>query len=122
MRLIIVVLSLTAVTGCATSGANYRPLIDSKGVDFNKFESDLSACQEYARTQIGAKEGGVGGALVGAAFGAVLAKVAGSRYDSGAAARVGGVTGAVGGASGANQDQESIIKRCLQGRGYKVLK
>ena len=119
---IVVALLAMLLTGCATRGANYRPMIDTKGVDFNKFEVDLASCQEYARTQAGAKEGAVAGAIVGAAFGALLAAVAGSNYDTGAAARVGGVTGAASGASGANQDQETIIKRCLQGRGYSVLK
>jgi outer membrane lipoprotein SlyB len=119
---VVVVLMAMTISGCATRGANYRPMIDTKGVDFNKFEVDLASCQEYARTQAGAKEGAVAGALVGAAFGALLAAVAGSNYDTGAAARVGGVTGAASGASGANQDQETIIKRCLQGRGYSVLK
>jgi outer membrane lipoprotein SlyB len=121
-QIITIVLISTMVAGCATSGANYRPLIDTKGVDFNKFEVDLASCQEYARTQAGAKEGAVAGALLGAAFGALLATVAGSSYDAGAAARVGGVTGAASGASSANEDQETIIKRCLQGRGYSVLK
>lgn len=121
-RVIAVVLVSTLITGCATSGAAYRPLIDTRGVDFNKFEVDLASCQEYARTQAGAKEGAVAGALVGAAFGALLATVAGSSYDASAAARVGGVTGAVSGASSANEDQETIIRRCLQGRGYSVLK
>jgi hypothetical protein len=119
---IVIALATMLFTGCATRGANYRPMIDTKGVDFNKFEVDLTSCQEYARTQAGAKEGAVAGALVGAAFGALLAAVAGSNYDTGASARVGGVTGAASGASGANQDQETIIKRCLQGRGYSVLK
>ena len=110
------------LVGCATAGANYRPMIDTKGVDLSKFESDLVACQAYARTQPGVAKGAAKGAAVGAAVGAVLATVAGRDYDTGAAARVGGVTGAAKGARGANQDQEMIIKRCLQGRGYSVLK
>lgn len=108
--------------GCATSGSNYRPLIDTKGVDLSKYEADLVACQAYARTQPGVAQGAAKGAAVGAAVGAVLATVAGRDYDTGAAARVGGVTGAARGAQGANNDQEMVIKRCLQGRGYSVLK
>lgn len=114
-------LSLVLV-GCATSGANYRPLIDTKGVDLTKYESDLIACQAYARTQPGVGQGAAKGAAVGATLGAILGWVAGRDYDTGAAARVGGVTGAARGAQSANNDQEMVIKRCLQGRGYSVLK
>jgi outer membrane lipoprotein SlyB len=121
-KMVTVGLMSFVLVGCATSGANYRPLIDTKGVDLSKYESDLVACQAYARTQSGAGEGAAKGAAVGAAVGAVLAGVAGRDYDTGAAARVGGVTGAARGAQRANNDQEMVIKRCLQGRGYSVLK
>ena len=117
------VLSLV-VSGCATTGAGsqYRPIIYKRGVDFNKFEVDLAQCQEYALNQPSAATGAAAGAVAGAAFMALLAAVAGSKYDAGAAARVGGVTGAVSGAAGAETDKREIIRKCLRGRGYSVLK
>jgi outer membrane lipoprotein SlyB len=115
--------AIVFLSGCAaSSGANYRPLIDSKGVDFNKYESDLRECQSYATQTAGAGESAVVGALAGAVFGAVLAGAAGNRYDKKASARVGAVTGAAGGAVEGERDQRTVINRCLAGRGYQVLK
>jgi hypothetical protein len=123
-RFIAAVVLGVAVSGCATTGtgAQYRPIIDKRGVDFNKFEIDLSQCQEYALSQPSAASSAAAGAVAGAAFMALLAAVAGSKYDSGAAARVGGVTGAVSGAADAESDKREIIRKCLRGRGYSVLK
>jgi len=112
---------LIFLVGCA--GANYRPMIDMRGgsVDANRYESDLRECQQYASQTAGAADKAVVGAVAGALFGAVLAAAAGSNYDRGATARVGAVTGAVGGGAQGENDQRSIIRRCLAGRGYSVL-
>lgn len=116
-------LSLTLVlAGCATGGANYRPMVDTKGVDMNRFEADLGECRQYALQVSGAAERAAVGAVAGAIFGAILAVVAGSRYDSGATARVGALTGAVVGGMEGETDQRSIIRSCLNGRGYRVLR
>ncbi len=58
-RGIALVLTVTALAGCATNqmGANYRPIIDTRGVDFNRFEADLRECQQYANQTAGAGEG-----------------------------------------------------------------
>jgi len=108
--------------GCETTGANYRPLVDTKGVDFNKLEADLKECQTYATQVAGAASSGVAGAVAGTALGAILSTVAGGNYDVGAGARVGAVMGGVSGASSGEQDQRSVIRRCMAGRGYKVLR
>lgn len=122
-RGVALVLTVTALAGCATNqmGANYRPIIDTRGVDFNRFEADLRECQQYANQTAGAGEGAVAGAVAGAALGAVLAAAAGSRYSRTQTARVGAVGGAVGAAAEAENNQRSIIRRCLSGRGYSVL-
>ncbi len=64
----VVVLALS-LTGCATSGANYRPLIDAKNVDMNKFETDLGECRQYSLQVAGAGEKAAGGAIAGVAAG-----------------------------------------------------
>lgn len=116
---------LIAVTfiqaGCAHGGANYRPLIDTQGADLSRLERDLSECQAYARQVAGAADQAAAGALIGAALGAVLAAAAGSRYDRGASARVGAVSGIVGGAAQGETDQRSVVRNCMSGRGYRVL-
>ena len=109
--------------GCATQqmGANYRPIIDSRGVDFNRYEADLKDCQQYAHQTAGAAESAAAGAVAGAALGAVLAAAAGSRYSRNQSARVGAVGGAVGAAAEGENNQRNIIRKCLAGRGYSVL-
>ena len=109
--------------GCANTGANYRPLVDTRGgtVDSSKYEMDLQECQQYANQTAGAGEKAAIGAAAGAIFGAVLAAAAGRGYDRSATARVGALTGAVSGAAQGETDQRSIIRRCLGGRGYSVL-
>jgi outer membrane lipoprotein SlyB len=121
-RVMVVMICVIVTQGCASTGANYRPLVDTKGVDFNRFEADLGDCQQYARRVAGAGTSGVAGAVAGAALGALLSKVAGGSYDVGAGARIGAVAGGVSGASSGEQDQRSVIRRCLSGRGYTVLR
>ncbi len=107
--------------GCANTGASYRPIIDSKNVDFNQYEADLRDCQNYARQSYGAGEGAMTGAAAGAALSALIAAAGGSRYDKAASAAQGAVLGAAAGAARGETDQRTIIRRCLNGRGYSVL-
>jgi outer membrane lipoprotein SlyB len=113
---------LISVAGCAaSSGANYRPIVDNKGVDLNRYESDLRECQTYATQTAGAAESAAVGAVAGAALGAVLAAAAGGNYSRANSAKVGAVGGAVGAGAQGETDQRNIIRRCLAGRGYRVL-
>jgi len=105
----------------ACVGASYRPMIDSRNVDMNKFEADLRDCQQYATQVSGAGTGAAAGAVAGALFGAVIAAAAGSRYDRGATSRVGAVSGAAGGGVQGETNQRDVIRRCITGRGYNVL-
>lgn len=110
------------LSGCAaTTGANYRPIIDSKGIDFNRYEADLSECQAYATQTASAAQSAAAGAIAGAVLGAALAAAAGSRYDRSSTARVGALSGAVGAGAEGERNQRTIINRCLAGRGYRVL-
>lgn len=113
---------VSLLSGCAaTSGANYRPIIDTRSVDFNRYESDLRECKSYATQTAGAGETAAAGALAGAVLGGVLAAAAGKNYSRSSTARVGAVTGAVGAGARGETDQRNIIRRCLAGRGYNVL-
>jgi len=122
-KTVIVGLLSVSMVGCATQqmGAGYRPIIDTRGVDFNKFESDLKDCQQYAHQTASAAQSAAAGAVAGALLGAALAAAAGSRYDRSASARVGAVSGAVGAGVEGETNQRTIIRRCLSGRGYSVL-
>jgi len=106
-----------AVSGCATRGSNYRPTVDTRGVLPSRLDSDTSECQQYAAQTAGAGEGAAAGAVIGGLLMALLAPK-GYRNDW---ALSGAAVGAAGGAVGANESQETVIRRCLTGRGYSVL-
>lgn len=118
---IVATCTLLIMSACANTGAQYRPLIDERGVDLGRYNSDLSDCQVYAHRVAGAGQQAAVGAVAGALFGAVIAAAAGSGYNSGATTRVGAVTGAVAGAGSGETDQRNVIRNCMSGRGYRVL-
>ena len=120
-KAVAVLCAVSMLAACANTGPAYRPLIDSKGVDFNRYEADLRDCQNYAAQVSGAAERAATGALVGALFGAALAAAAGSGYSRNSSAAVGAVSGMAGGAAGGERDQRNVIRRCLNNRGYSVL-
>ena len=67
MRTPIIILSALMLTACA--GANYRPLVDRPGPNY---EADLRDCQEYAKGELQADQAAVIGAVLGALFGAAV--------------------------------------------------
>ncbi len=95
-------------------------IVDTKRLDLNEYERDLSECDALAQ-QINiskrTRDRAIGGVVVGSVVGAILS-------DSDSAKKIGGTAGVVGGVKGhvqARKEQQKVIKRCLQGRGYKVL-
>ena len=115
MNKLLALCSLIAAVTVGCAGANVRPLVDMKGVNDAAYEKDLSECQAYAQQQSGMGETAAKGAGAGAVVGGLLGLVTG-----------GNATGIVqaagaGGAFTGNQAQEAVVKRCLSGRGYKVL-
>jgi outer membrane lipoprotein SlyB len=121
LYLLVSIASIFSMVGCANTGANYRPIVDTKNIDFNKYESDLRDCQLFANQTASAGQSAAAGAVAGAVLGAALAAAAGSRYDRGSSARVGALSGAVGAGAEGERNQRNIINRCLAGRGYSVL-
>jgi len=108
---------LVLLTSCA--GSTYRPIVDTQGIDFNRYESDLQQCQQFSTQTNDAATSAAVGATAGAVLGSVMAGVIGG--DRSAAAKLIAIEGAiVGGASG-ETNQRNIIRRCLSGRGYRVL-
>ena len=94
-------LTLSPISGAvlltACAGAEVRPIVDMNGVNEARYEKDLAECQEYVK-----EASGMGGtAAEGAGAGAVI--------------------GGGGGAYKGNGSQEAVEKKCLVGRGYKVL-
>jgi len=110
-------LVVVAIVGCA--GATYRPIMDTQGVDLNRLESDLQQCQQYAKLTNDAASSAAIGATAGAVLGSVLAGVAGG--DRSMTAKVGAIEGAIAGGASGETNQRNIIRRCMSGRGYRVL-
>lgn len=122
MNKLLVLFSLVIAVTVGCAGANVRPIVDMKGVNDATYEKDLSECQAYAQQQSGMGETAAKGAGAGAVVGGLLGLVTGGNGSGIAqAAGAGAVIGAAGGAFTGNQAQEAVVKRCLGGRGYKVL-
>lgn len=122
MKKLLVLCSLVAVAAVGCAGADVRPIVDMKGVNEAAYENDLQECQAYAKEQSGMGSTAAKGAGAGAVVGGLLGLVTGGNKTGIAqVAGAGAVLGAAGGAYSGNQAQEAVVKRCLSGRGYRVL-
>ncbi|MGR5174996.1 glycine zipper family protein [Vibrio parahaemolyticus] len=118
-----------------TFSASSNVIVDTKNVDQEKYHADMYECQQYSQ-QVDANEGRSGGSGLlgstakGAALGAAGTAIAGGRGTKGA--QVGAGIGLIGGAlkhssekkqkeSLYQSEQESVVRNCLQGRGYTLL-
>lgn len=122
MRAVLVLALSFWVTACAGSRPFVdEPIIDRKGVDMSRYYADKAECEAYAdEVPTGEKvaRGALGGAVVGGAIGAIVNRGPDSTERG---AGVGAVTGGVRGAQEGAHETERVIKRCLRGRGYRVL-
>lgn len=106
---------LVALTGGCASHPD--PIIDMKGVSEVAMQADWEECEEYSDQVIVAKgmsKGAAGGAAAGGAAGAISG-------DAGAGAGYGAVWGATRSAIEGDEEKQRVFKRCMRGRGYKVL-
>lgn len=120
-RLTITLATTLVLSACATSGANYRPLVDMQGHSEAQFDVDVLGCQQYAKQVMSAGQGAAAGAIFGALLGAALGKAAGAGNRTGRIAAGGALGGASSGAAAGEGGQQGVIKRCMAGRGYNVL-
>ncbi len=123
MRSVAYVLIVFFVSGCAS----YRPIVDTKGVNMQQYEQDLAECQAYAE-QISPGSQALVGAGIGAGIGAAIGLALGVALNVdtsdlvGAGAAIGGVQGAAAGGAEGAKSQTDVIRNCMSGRGYKVLR
>ncbi len=111
------VIGLEVVLAAAGCASHPGPIIDKRGVNMETYAQDLAECTEYADS-VNVVEGTARGAAVGAVIGAAVGSISG-RADEGA-----GYGAASGGVRSGLQEQntkENVIKRCISGRGYRVL-
>lgn len=108
--------------GCANMGSGFTPIVDKKGVNEAQYQKDLQECQGLSTETEGAGADAAKRAAGGAAVGALIGLVGGSNRTG--IAQTAGVGSVIGGASGLyanNAEKQNIIRRCLSGRGYRVL-
>ncbi len=120
-----VVILLLSLSGCASHKQSaYRQqggiIIDKKGVDMAQYHRDLDECRAYAE-QVPVAERAATSAAGGAVVGGVLGAIVGDSDTAKRGAGVGAVGGAVSGASSGYHEKQLIVKRCISGRGYRVL-
>ena len=105
---------LALLAGCA---ANPKPIIDRRGTDPERFAEDWSECEAYSY-EVSIAEGTAKGAAVGAAVGAAAGAIQG---DVSQGAGFGGLYGGTRSGLEASRERSQVFKRCMSGRGYRVL-
>lgn len=118
MKMLILTASVLTLAACGS--LRDEPIIDTRGVNLSQYEDDLADCETFA-DQVRGGQKIVGGAAAGAVFGGVIGAVAGNRRSAERAAGVGAVVGGARGAGDTARDREQVVRRCLIGRGYRVL-
>ena len=116
-RLILIAAS-ALVAGCA---AHPDPIIDMKGVDLDQYQEDWDECEEYTEEVLvaqGVAKGAGLGAAVGAAAGAIGG---GNSADVAESAGYGALYGGTRSGLDADEMKQNVFKRCMRGRGYRVL-
>jgi hypothetical protein len=108
------------LAACTNTGAKYKPVVDTNNPNF---ENDLIDCQRLAKEYVdlgydsAVKAGGA--TALGAGAGQLLRGNTAGTLIGGA---IGLGTAGVKKVLSHNDDRKDIIKRCLAGRGYRVLK
>lgn len=116
-NLLLVLITTTALIACASSR---DPVIDPKGVNRVAYEQDLLECRvlgEQAPVAAETAASAAGGAAVGGLIGAAVGNSDTAQRGAGAGVVLGGLRGYQRGTSA----EQRIIRRCLIGRGYRVL-
>ena len=112
---ILVILGLVfSIAGCA---AHPDPIVDMQGVNPEQLAKDWEDCEGYSQ-EIAISEGVAKGAGLGGGVGAVGGAING---DVGRAAANGALIGATRSGLDADREKQRVFKRCLRGRGYRVL-
>jgi outer membrane lipoprotein SlyB len=113
----IAIVVLLSIGACTTTD---EIIIDKKGVNMSAYSQDLAECREYS-SEVQTGEKAARGAGSGAVVGGLVGAVVGGSDSAARGAGVGAVTGGARGVNEGEKDKVKVVKRCLRGRGYKVL-
>jgi hypothetical protein len=120
MHVIKATMLITATVLFAGCAAHPDPIIDMKGVDLDQYEQDWDECESYTEEVIVAK-GVAKGAGLGAVIGAAGGAVGGNSTDVAEGAGIGALWGGTRSGLDADEMRQDVFKRCMRGRGYRVL-
>lgn len=113
---------LSLLMACANV---YIPVVDMRGVNSQKYRSDLAVCRDYAaKYDAGGnnKTGALFGAGIGAGVGAILGAMTNNIFNGlFIGLIVGGVSGYNSGTTDSFERQKDLVGNCLTSRGYNVL-
>ena len=105
------------LSGCA---AHPDPIIDTKGEDPEQLAQDWEECDAYSE-EVQISRGVAKGAGTGAVVGAVAGAIGGNSDDVREGAGYGGLYGGTVSGLDAAEEKQQVFKRCMRGRGYRVL-
>ena len=110
---------IAGIAACciAACAAHPDPIIDRQGVDPELLAKDWGECESYSEEIVigkGVAKGSATGAVVGAIGGAI-------DDDAGKGAAAGALYGGTRSGLDADREKQQVFKRCLRGRGYRVL-
>jgi uncharacterized protein YcfJ len=113
-----IVLSVLA----ACSNPYDEPLLVD-GAKSSAYTSDLAACRRLVEnhTQDDLKSSAIGGAVLGGLIGGIDSKDGNRADDALTGAVIGGGIGALDGKFERDEERRTILIRCMQGRGHRVL-
>ena len=105
------------LSGCA---AHPDPIIDTKGEDPETMAQDWEECDAFSE-EVQVSKGVGKGAGTGAAVGAVAGAIGGNSEDVRESAGIGALYGGTRSGLDAAEEKQLVFKRCMRGRGYRVL-
>ena len=117
MKAIAPMFAAVLVVGCA---GNPSPIIDMRGVDRDQYEQDLEECEAYTE-EVAMGKSVAKGAGLGAVIGAAAGAIGGNSDDVAEGAGYGGLYGGTRSGLDADREKQMVFKRCMSGRGYRVL-
>ena len=120
MRVLTAALVACAAVGVSGCAAHPDPIIDMKGVDQEQFVQDWNECEAYTH-EVKVSKGVAKGAGLGAVLGAAAGAIGGDSSDVAEGAAYGGLVGGTDSGLDADRDKQLVFKRCMSGRGYRVL-
>jgi hypothetical protein len=109
-----------ALTKSPNRTLDYRPVIDPAVCKNCNYTNDLAACNSIAAQNTNYAGNAAGSAAAGAATGAIFGAILG--LDVGTLAAAGAAGGGIGGIGNEALTVRQMIVRCMQGRGYSVLR